>query len=883
MKNVIAVTLAIMVLCTGADPAFAGWTVVNLNPAGATTSYATGVSNGQQVGFVEGSARAGLWTGSAASWIDLTPAGATYSYAYDVSGDQQVGTAKFSGVGDHASLWRGSAASWVDLNPAGMTQSCAVGVSGSQQAGYAIVSGYNHAGLWSGTAASWIDLHPAGATHSAAAGVSGGQQAGYATFDDKYHAGLWSGTAASWVDLHPAGARYSVANGISDGHQVGFADFGENENFHAGLWSGTAASWVDLNPAGSQDSRIYGISGGHQVGSASFDDDRHHAGIWSGTAASWVDLHALLPAGLYTDSYASDVNVYANEIWVSGFAVSDRVTAMLWRYTTEPVAAPPAPTITDDGATTTTPTQLHATWTSADPESGIVEYQYAIGTTPTDPGSGYVVGWTSTGTTARTTQTGLSLAIGPTYYFYVKAKNGAGLWSAVGVSDGIQYVPESTTVAAAKQLADNQSVTLVAKAVTYASANFFYVEDQDRNMGIRVESVAHGLTVGMRANFEGALKTNTSRERYIQASAAVHNGEGTVTPLGVNNVTLGGQDWMVSGTKGQRGTTGSIGLTNIGLLVRTWGGYRQVDATTFTIDDGSGPVLCRIASGTVLSSAWQKVTVTGISSVYKYNSVTYLPMVLVRDIHVLLPDTQSDTEMVYIPAGSFLIGNNGIGNDAVYGYSSEFPQHSVYLSAYSIGKYEVTRGEYRAFMTATGRTAPVCWDAVQDWGTGSFTQTENHPVVGVTWYDAEAYCAWAGGRLPTEVEWEKASRWTGSSPNVYPWGNIWDVEKCNNYYDTNSAGGGNQRLQTAPAGSYPSGASPYGCQDMAGNVLEWVGDWYKSYPGSSSPFDDTNIYRVLRGGSWSTLNGDYYARAAYRYGSYPSYYDLYYFGFRLAR
>ncbi len=136
-----------------------------------------------------------------------------------------------------------------------------------------------------------------------------------------------------------------------------------------------------------------------------------------------------------------------------------------------------------------------------------------------------------------------------------------------------------------------------------------------------------------------------------------------------------------------------------------------------------------------------------------------------------------------------------------YSYDSEFPQHSFTLPGYYIGKHEVTRREYRAFMAATGRAALDYWADVQDWGGGTFTQTENHPVVGVTWYDAEAYCAWAGGHLPTEAQWEKAARWTGSYPNVYPWGNTWSVEKYNNWYDTNSAGGGYWKYQTAPVGS----------------------------------------------------------------------------------
>jgi len=137
-------------------------------------------------------------------------------------------------------------------------------------------------------------------------------------------------------------------------------------------------------------------------------------------------------------------------------------------------------------------------------------------------------------------------------------------------------------------------------------------------------------------------------------------------------------------------------------------------------------------------------------------------------------------QMVYIPAGSFLMGNNGA---EPYSYCGELPQHSVYLSGYWIGKYEVTRGEYQQFMNAGGysnpaywssagwswkgsRTQPYYWAEQQDWGTGTFTQTSNHPVVGVSYYEAEAFCNWAGGHLPTEAQWEKAARWTGSYPNV---------------------------------------------------------------------------------------------------------------------
>ncbi|GEM_PF-576073 len=253
-------------------------------------------------------------------------------------------------------------------------------------------------------------------------------------------------------------------------------------------------------------------------------------------------------------------------------------------------------------------------------------------------------------------------------------------------------------------------------------------------------------------------------------------------------------------------------------------------------------------------------------------------------------------QMVRIPAGHFLMGNNG---DEGYSWGDEHPQHSVVLPGYYVGKYEITRGEYRVFMNAGGysnpsywssegwswrvnenRTQPEYWDAVQNWGSGSFTQTDNHPVVGVSYYEAEAFCSWAGGRLPTEAEWEKAARWTGSYPNVYPWANTWDGQNCNNWFDYSAAGGGYAKYQTAPVGSYPGGLSPYGCHDMAGNALEWCQDWTKSYPGSTTPFDNTNVYRALRGGAWNTDPGR--VRCAYRSQGLPSDND-HSIGFRLAR
>jgi iron(II)-dependent oxidoreductase len=287
-------------------------------------------------------------------------------------------------------------------------------------------------------------------------------------------------------------------------------------------------------------------------------------------------------------------------------------------------------------------------------------------------------------------------------------------------------------------------------------------------------------------------------------------------------------------------------------------------------------------------------------------------------------------EMVTIPAGPFLMGNNGHEG---YEGPEELPQHSVNLPAYEIGKYEVTRGEFRRFIEDGGyahagywsaegwkwkesevidyagmrgavthtvrpnrdqpRNAPEHWAAEQEWighgfGHPRFMQTDRHPVVGVTYYEAEAYCKWAGGRLPTEAEWEKAARWDEKMKraNTWPWGNTWDPEACNNPDDHHAAGGGFRMNQSAPVGSYPLGASPYGCMDMVGNAYEWVADDARSYPGSAQPFYHPGFHFV-RGGCWD--DSPFSVRCAYRgwylppssSGTGPG--DSDYIGFRVAR
>ena len=224
------------------------------------------------------------------------------------------------------------------------------------------------------------------------------------------------------------------------------------------------------------------------------------------------------------------------------------------------------------------------------------------------------------------------------------------------------------------------------------------------------------------------------------------------------------------------------------------------------------------------------------------------------------------------------------------GDSNEHPQHTVYLDDYYIDKYEVTNARYQACVDAGSCNAPR--------ESSSYTRDRyfrnpeyaDYPVIQVTWFQAEAFCAWEGGRLPTEAEWEKAAR--GTDGRMYPWGNEFDGSKLN-YCDANCKFGWRDAAyndgyaDTAPVGSYPSGASPYGVMDMAGNVWEWVNDWYGEDYYSQSPSTnpqgpETGTFRVVRGGSWFNYVVGYDARSTFRYNDSPDDWDNGY-GFRCVR
>ncbi len=205
-------------------------------------------------------------------------------------------------------------------------------------------------------------------------------------------------------------------------------------------------------------------------------------------------------------------------------------------------------------------------------------------------------------------------------------------------------------------------------------------------------------------------------------------------------------------------------------------------------------------------------------------------------------------EQVWIPAGEFLYGDD---------------KRKLTLPGFWIDVTPVTQAEYQRFLQANPQhRVPYRgenWAKPYNWDERRRTPPagkEQHPVVLVSWHDAVAYAQWAGKRLPTEEEWEKAAR--GMDGREYPWGDVWDAAKCNT--DEGKVG------RTTPVGRYsPQGDSPYGCVDMVGNVWEWtVSDYSRSR-------------KVLRGGSWYSRRD--YARVAYRFSSDPGY-RYYFIGFR---
>ncbi len=221
---------------------------------------------------------------------------------------------------------------------------------------------------------------------------------------------------------------------------------------------------------------------------------------------------------------------------------------------------------------------------------------------------------------------------------------------------------------------------------------------------------------------------------------------------------------------------------------------------------------------------------------------TFIGFVLTNNAQTNNPEPPKG--MVYVPAGSFIMGSK-------YGDPDERPEHIDNTKAFFIDEYEVSNAEFVQFDPDYS-----CADSAGD-----------YPAV-VTWEQANAYAHWAGKRLPTEKEWEKAAR--GTDGRIFPWGNTYD----NTYvvWDHRS-----------PRGSaIAKPRSPYGCYDMAGSVWEWTADWYKPYPGNDVPMEQYGeVYKVMRGGS--NFNNHSFIRTTQRYYVLPNTTSRYYVGFRCVK
>ncbi|MCP5006832.1 MAG: SUMF1/EgtB/PvdO family nonheme iron enzyme [Planctomycetes bacterium] len=211
-----------------------------------------------------------------------------------------------------------------------------------------------------------------------------------------------------------------------------------------------------------------------------------------------------------------------------------------------------------------------------------------------------------------------------------------------------------------------------------------------------------------------------------------------------------------------------------------------------------------------------------------------------------LPGIKKKCDMVIIPTGPFVMGIDDIKVE-------QRPEHKVYLDAYYIDRYEVTNAQYFEFLEYINATSDhsKCHTAEPEgkdhtpanWVDGYFNNPE-FPVIRINWYDAYAYSKWAGKRLPTEAEWEKAAR--GTDKRKWPWGDIWTPDKCNV--------GSSKPGEPKPIGSFEEGKSPFGCYDMAGSVGEWCSDWadvsyYTVSPKKNPKGPEKGIKKIVRGGS----------------------------------
>jgi serine/threonine-protein kinase len=263
----------------------------------------------------------------------------------------------------------------------------------------------------------------------------------------------------------------------------------------------------------------------------------------------------------------------------------------------------------------------------------------------------------------------------------------------------------------------------------------------------------------------------------------------------------------------------------------------------------------------VQSEATQMGTIPTNPEVTGVESATVIPTYFTRSTQFREKD---GTFMVYVAVGEFEMGS-------ATGEDDEQPVRKVYLDAYWIDKYEVYTSGYQRGVDDGACTEPEQTGSNLQVDYVGYSENYRHPMIHISWYQARDYCQWVGGDLPTEAQWEKAAR--GVDGLIYPWGNT--------NPDTTKANFNNNIGDPVGTGYYRQGDSPYGALDMAGNVWEWVLDWYGPYDAAdtNNPLGPmTGEFKVFRGGSWKDDAWD--IRTTSRYAIDPSSTEYNTLGFR---